>query len=36
MTSVEPVEDWAEDFELFDPAYVDDPAPIWRALPTTP
>jgi len=32
MTSVEPVEDWAEDFELFDPAYVDDPAPIWRAL----
>ena len=32
MTSVEPVEDWAEDFELFDPDYVDDPAPIWRAL----
>ena len=32
MTTVEPVEDWAEDFELFDPAYVNDPAPIWNEL----
>ena len=32
MTTVEPVDDWAEDFELFDPAYVRDPAPTWRQL----
>ena len=27
-----PVTDWATDFDLFDPAYVTDPAPIWRDL----
>ena len=32
MTTVDPVEDWAEDFELFDPEYVNDPAPIWQEL----
>ncbi len=32
MTTVEPVDDWAEDFELFDPDYVRDPAPTWRQL----
>ena len=32
MTTVEPVDDWAEDFELFDPEYVNDPAPFWKEL----
>ncbi len=27
-----PVSDWATDFDLFDHAYVTDPAPIWRDL----
>jgi cytochrome P450 len=27
-----PVSDWARDFDLFDRAYVTDPAPIWRDL----
>jgi cytochrome P450 len=27
-----PVTDWATDFDLFDPGYVTDPAPIWRDL----
>ena len=27
-----PVADWATDFDLFDPAYLTDPAPIWRDL----
>ena len=35
MTTVEPVEDWAEDFELFDPEYVNDPAPFWKELRET-
>ena len=32
MTTVEPVENWAEDFELFDPEYVNDPTPFWKDL----
>ena len=32
MTTVEPVGDWAEDFELFDPEYLHDPAPFWKEL----
>lgn len=32
MTVLEPVEDWAEDFEIFDPAFVRDPYPIWQDL----
>ena len=32
MTAVDPVEDWAEDFEIFDQAFVDDPYPIWQDL----
>jgi cytochrome P450 len=27
-----PVADWATDFDLFDPTYTTDPAPIWRDL----
>jgi cytochrome P450 len=27
-----PVSDWATDFDLFDPTYVTDPAPVWREL----
>ncbi|MGH9002750.1 MAG: cytochrome P450, partial [Acidimicrobiia bacterium] len=27
-----PVEDWATDYDIFDPAYVTDPAPIWDDL----
>lgn len=32
MTAVEPVEDWAEDFEIFDPEFVNDPYPVWKDL----
>ena len=32
MTDVEPVNDWAEDFELFDNEFVNDPYPIWKDL----
>jgi cytochrome P450 len=32
MTSVEPVANWAEDFELFDEAFVNDPYPVWKEL----
>lgn len=32
MTDVQPVEDWAEDFEIFDDAFVKDPYPIWKDL----
>lgn len=32
MTDVEPVSDWAEDFELFDEAFVNDPYPVWKDL----
>jgi cytochrome P450 len=27
-----PVEDWTTDFDIFDPAYVKDPAPVWDDL----
>jgi cytochrome P450 len=27
-----PVEDWATDFDIFDPDYVKDPAPVWDEL----
>ena len=27
-----PVEDWATDFDIFDPGYVKDPAPVWDEL----
>ena len=32
MTAVESVEDWAEDFEIFDPEFVNDPYPVWKDL----
>lgn len=32
MTDTEPVVDWAEDFEIFDPEFVNDPYPIWKDL----
>ena len=27
-----PVEDWASDYDIFDPGYVRDPAPVWKEL----
>ena len=32
MTTTEPVDDWAEDFEIFDAGFVADPYPIWKDL----
>jgi cytochrome P450 len=32
MTTVDPVEDWAEDFEIFDDGFVRDPYPVWKDL----
>ena len=32
MTATGPITDWAEDFDIFDPAYVRDPYPIWDDL----
>ena len=32
MTDIEPVLDWAEDFEIFDDAFVHNPHPIWKDL----
>ena len=32
MTGTEPIRDWAEDFDIFDPDYVRDPYPIWDGL----
>jgi cytochrome P450 len=32
MTALEPVHDWAEDFEIFDAGFVRDPYPIWQDL----
>jgi len=32
MTTREPVEDWAEDFDIFDPEFVKDPYPTWQEL----
>ena len=27
-----PVEDWASDYDIFDPAYIRDPYPVWDEL----
>jgi cytochrome P450 len=32
MTTIDPVEDWAEDFEIFDPEFVKDPYHVWQDL----
>ena len=32
MTATDPVQNWAEDFEIFDPDFVRDPYPIWGEL----
>ena len=32
MTDIEPVLDWAEDFEIFDDAFVHNQHPIWKDL----
>jgi cytochrome P450 len=32
MTVLEPVEDWAEDFEIFDEGFIRDPYPVWKDL----
>ena len=32
MSTVEPVNDWAEDFEIFDDEFVKDPYPVWQDL----
>ena len=29
MTAVDPVSDWANDFEIFDPEFVKDPYSVW-------
>lgn len=37
MATTEPVSDWSEDFDIFDPEFVNDPYPIWEDLrPTCP
>ena len=32
MSVTDPVDDWAEDFEIFDDSFVRDPYPIWKGL----
>ena len=32
MAATTPVTDWATDFEVLDPSYVEDPFPIWKDL----
>ncbi|MBT3331685.1 MAG: cytochrome P450 [Rhodospirillaceae bacterium] len=32
MTETPPVDNWATDYDLFDDAYVKDPAPVWKEL----
>jgi cytochrome P450 len=32
MATTDPVNDWAEDYDIFDPAFVRDPYPVWRQL----
>lgn len=32
MAATEPVHDWAEDYDIFDPEFVRDPYPIWEEL----
>jgi cytochrome P450 len=33
--TVPPVDDWATDYDIFDPGYVDDPFPVWDQLRAT-
>src|ERR1700721_1028083 len=35
MTPPPPVADWATDFDVMDPAYIEDPFSIWDELRTT-
>jgi cytochrome P450 len=32
MASTRPVQDWASDYDIFDPSFVTDPHPVWSAL----
>ena len=32
MTTTDPVHDWAEDYDIFDPDFVKDPYPFWGEL----
>ena len=32
MPTTEPVESWSEDYDIFDPAFVKDPYPVWEEL----
>lgn len=32
MSDTDPVRDWATDFDIFDPDYTSDPAPVWEDL----
>ncbi|WP_420443477.1 cytochrome P450 [Candidatus Poriferisodalis sp.] len=32
MTDTAPVDDWDTDYDIFDPGYVTDPAPVWEEL----
>ncbi len=32
MTDQVPVEDWTTDYDLSDPAYVENPVPIWKEM----
>ena len=32
ITAVDPVSDWANDFEIFDPEFVKDPYSVWGEL----
>jgi len=37
MATTDPVDDWAADYDIFDPAFVRDPYPVWEQLrPTCP
>ena len=32
MTDTAPVDDWATDYDINDPGYIEDPVPVWREL----
>src|SRR5688572_30081057 len=32
MATTRPVQDWASDYDIFDPSFVTDPYPVWSAL----
>ena len=32
MSKTPPVEDWATDYDIFDPDYIKDPVPVWNEL----